>query len=126
MYAFTTTLTGLSFDEAIVKTTAALNADGFGILSDIDVPHAMKENSGRTCPCRPTAFSALTTRRWRIRPSRRAGHRVAAAVQRDRSPRGARCFVVGFLDPLIMVSLVGKPKVREVADAAESDCAAPA
>ena len=43
MYGFTTTLTGLSFDEAIVKTTAALKAEGFGILSDIDVQHAMKE-----------------------------------------------------------------------------------
>jgi uncharacterized protein (DUF302 family) len=41
MYGFTTTLTGLSFDEAIVKTTAALKAEGFGILSDIDVQHAM-------------------------------------------------------------------------------------
>jgi uncharacterized protein (DUF302 family) len=50
MYGFTTTLTGLSFDEAIVKTTAALKAEGFGILSDIDVQHAMKEKLGKDMP----------------------------------------------------------------------------
>lgn len=37
MCGFTTTLTGLSFDEAIVKTTAALKAEGFAIVSDIDM-----------------------------------------------------------------------------------------
>ncbi len=47
MYGFTTTLAGQTFDEAIVNTTAALKAEGFGILSDIDVQHAMKEKLGK-------------------------------------------------------------------------------
>ncbi len=43
MYGFTTTLTGLSFDDALARTTAALKVEGFGVLSDIDVQRAMKE-----------------------------------------------------------------------------------
>jgi uncharacterized protein (DUF302 family) len=43
MYGFTTTLNGTSFEQALAKTLAALKAEGFGVLSDIDVQHAMKE-----------------------------------------------------------------------------------
>ena len=50
MYGVTTTLTGLSFDAALEKTTAALKAEGFGVLSDIDVQHAMKEKLGVDMP----------------------------------------------------------------------------
>lgn len=42
MYGFTTTPTGATFDPALAKTIAALKAEGFGVLSDIDVQHAMK------------------------------------------------------------------------------------
>ena len=37
MYGFTTTLTGLTFEQALDKTIAALKTEGFGVLSDIDV-----------------------------------------------------------------------------------------
>ena len=40
MYGFTTTLTGTTFDQALGKTLAALKAEGFGVLSDVDVQHA--------------------------------------------------------------------------------------
>jgi hypothetical protein len=46
LYGFTTTLTGLSFDEALTKTTAALKAEGFGVLSDLDIQRALKEKLG--------------------------------------------------------------------------------
>lgn len=118
MYGFTTTLTGLSFDEAIAKTTAALKTEGFGILSDIDVQHAMKEKLGQDMPpyrilgaCNPPL-----------------AHQAVAAIPdiglllpcnvivREEAPGRV---VVGFLDPQIMVNLVGRPEVRTVADAAE-------
>jgi uncharacterized protein (DUF302 family) len=118
MYGFTTTLTGLSFDEAIVKTTAALKAEGFGILSDIDVQHAMKEKLGKDMsPYRilgacnpPLAYQAVTAVPdiGLLLPCN--------VIVREEAPGQV---VVGFLDPQIMVNLVGKPEVRSVADAAE-------
>ena len=50
MYGFTTTLTGVSFDQAIASTMAALEAEGFGVLSDIDLQQAMKEKLGKDVP----------------------------------------------------------------------------
>jgi hypothetical protein len=42
LYGFTTFLTGLSFDQALEKTIAALKTDGVGVLNDTDLQHAMK------------------------------------------------------------------------------------
>jgi uncharacterized protein (DUF302 family) len=118
MYGFTTTLTGQSFDEAIVNTTAALKAEGFGILSDIDVQHAMKEKLGQDMlpyrilgACNPPlaheAVSALPDIGLLL---------PCNVIVREEAPGRV---VVGFLDPQIMVALVGRPEVRAVADAAE-------
>jgi len=61
MHGFTTTLPGTTFDEALSRTIAALKSEGFGVLSDIDVRHAMKEKLGVEMPpyrklgaCNPT------------------------------------------------------------------------
>jgi uncharacterized protein (DUF302 family) len=118
MYGFTTTLTGLTFDEAIVKTTAALKAEGFGILSDIDVQHAMKEKLGKDMrpyrilgACNPTlAHQAVTAV-----PDIGLLLPCNVIVREDAPGR----VLVGFLDPQIMVNLVGKREVKAVADAAE-------
>jgi uncharacterized protein (DUF302 family) len=50
MYGFTTHLTGISFDDALAKTLAALKTEGFGVLSDIDVQRAMKDKLGVEMP----------------------------------------------------------------------------
>jgi uncharacterized protein (DUF302 family) len=44
-YYFNTTLS-TNFDDAIQKTTEALKAEGFGIISEIDIQGKMKEKLG--------------------------------------------------------------------------------
>jgi uncharacterized protein (DUF302 family) len=119
MYGFTTTLTGLSFEEALDKTTAALKTEGFGILSEIDVQRAMKEKLGADLqPYRilgacnpPLAYQALQGEPdiGLLLPCN--------VIVRQESPGKV---VVGFLDPQTMVGLVGKPGIKPVADEAEA------
>ena len=118
MYGFTTLLTGLSFDQALEKTVAALKAEGFGVLSDIDVQHAMKEKLGADMPpyrilgaCNP----ALAHQALQAEPD--IGLLLPCnVIVREESPGR---IVVGFLDPQIMVKLVGKSAMQTVADQAE-------
>ena len=118
MYGYTTTLTGTSFEQALVKTIAALKTEGFGVLSDIDVQHAMKEKLGVDMPayrilgaCNP----ALANQALQAVPD--IGLLLPCnVIVREAAPG---CVVIGFLDPQIMVNLVGKPEVKTVADAAQ-------
>lgn len=108
----------MSFDPALTKTIAALKAEGFGILSDIDVQQAMKDKLGVEMPpyrvlgaCNPPlAHQALQAVPdiGLLLPCK--------VIVRPNSPDRV---VVGFLDPQIMVNLVAKPEVKTVADAAE-------
>jgi uncharacterized protein (DUF302 family) len=119
MYGFTTTLTGLSVDQVLTKTTAALKAEGFGVLSDIDIQRAMKEKLGADMPpyrilgaCNPPlAHQAL-----QAEPD--IGLLLPCnVIVREEVPGRV---VVGFLDPQTMVGLIGKPGIKAVADEAES------
>jgi len=118
MYGFTTTLVDISFDDALAKTTAALKAEGFGVLSDINVQHAMKEKLGVDMPryrilgaCNP----ALAHQALEAVPD--IGLLLPCnVIVREEGPERV---VIGFLDPQIMVNLVGRPEVKTVADAAE-------
>ena len=118
MYGFTTTLTGVSFEQALSRTIEALKNEGFGVLSDIDVRGAMKDKLGVEMQpyrilgaCNP----ALAHQALQAVPDIGLLLPCNVIVRQETAER----IVVGFLDPQIMVGLVGKPEVQAVADAAE-------
>jgi uncharacterized protein (DUF302 family) len=118
MYGFTTTLNDISFDQALQKTTQALKAEGFGVLSDIDVQAAMKGKLGVDMPgyrilgaCNPPlAHQAL-----QAVPDIGLLLPCNVIVREVTSDQ----IIVGFLDPQVMVGLVGKAEVKAVAHDAE-------
>jgi len=42
-YGYTRELPGVGFDEAVLRTTEALKAEGFGVLTTIDVKETLKK-----------------------------------------------------------------------------------
>ena len=105
------------FDPAVAAVTEALKAEGFGILSSIDIQAAMKEKLGLDVPphrvlgaCNPPlAHKAL-----------QAEPEIGLLLPCNVTVRaiGEGRVSVGFIDPQTMVSLTGNAEVRQVADEA--------
>ncbi len=112
-YGFGTTVS-YSFDEALERASLALQKEGFGVLSDIDVAAAMKNKLGLDMPpyrilgaCNPP----LAHRALEAEPS--IGLLLPCnVVVRQETDGTVR---VEFMDPDAVMQVVGKAEVAEVA-----------
>ena len=104
----------LDFDEAIEQVSKKLQAEGFGLMSDIDVAAKMKEKLGKDMlryrilgACNPLLADKAITAIPDI------GLLLPCnVVVRERDDGKV---VVGFMDPEAVLSLVGDPQVEPLA-----------
>jgi uncharacterized protein (DUF302 family) len=113
-YGFHVTVKG-PFSAALQRVLDALKAEGFGVLSDIDIQKAMKEKLNQDVPpqrilgaCNPPlAYKAL-----------QAEADIGLLLPCNVTVRQGEGedITVAFLDPQMMVQLTGNPALKEVAD----------
>jgi uncharacterized protein (DUF302 family) len=117
MYCFSTTLTA-GFDAALVQVADALKAQGFGILTEIDVQATLKAKLGvETRPYRllgacnpPIAHQVLMT-------EPEAGVLLPCNVVVRELEDGRVC--VDFMDPTAVFQLADNPAIAAIAATAK-------
>ena len=104
----------MSFDEAVTKVTAALQTEGFGVLTEIDVAGTLKKKIDADMPpyrilgaCNP----ALAHRGITAEPE--IGMLLPCNVVVRQNDAGT--VRVEFMDPQAILPLVDKPGVTELA-----------
>ncbi len=104
----------MSFDDAIVHVTQALQGEGFGILADIDVAGTMKKKLNQDMPpyrilgaCNPP----LAHRALESEPSIGLLLPCNVVVRQDE----AGTVHVEFMDPNAVLELVDKPEITALA-----------
>ncbi len=117
-YGFGKTVS-MDFETAVDTVTHALQTEGFGVLTDIDVAATMKKKLGKEMPpyrilgaCNPSlAHQAITNE-----PSIGLLLPCNVVVRQEES----EVVHVEFMDPASVLSLVENPAVGELADEVKS------